>query len=76
MTPPRHSWAPPVRFPLKTERTCQTCGMVRVTRHDAGPGRIPWTEFWHGDHQLADTGATPACIRATGTKRPLTRKRA
>jgi hypothetical protein len=43
---PRHSWLPPVRFPLKTERECRLCGVVRVTRHDAGPAAIPWVEFW------------------------------
>ena len=66
----RHAWGAPVRFPLKTEWQCLLCGMVRVTRHDAGPGAIPWTEFWHGGRMLdPPPGKTPACTVARRTKR-------
>jgi hypothetical protein len=65
----RHAWGKAVRFPLKTERQCSLCGCVRVTRHDAGPSAIPWTEFWlHGD-QMPDAGRTPTCHAVRRAKR-------
>ena len=63
---PRHSWRQPVRFPLKSERTCRLCGMVRVTRHDAGGSVIPWVEFWRFDgvrqaFVRVEARGTPSC---------------
>ncbi len=60
MNAPRHRWSEPVRFPLKTERECRLCGLVRVTRHDGGASVIPWGEFWRGGVRLEARG-TPAC---------------
>lgn len=57
----RHSWAAPARFALKTERECRLCGCVRVTRHDAGPSRPPWIEFWKHGERLSADGRTPVC---------------
>ena len=45
----RHRWGAPERHLHKTERVCGRCGLVRVTRHDAGAGAIPWVEFWTRD---------------------------
>ncbi|MGD9766789.1 MAG: hypothetical protein AB7U62_04020 [Pseudolabrys sp.] len=54
----RHSWCEPVRFPLKTERECRQCDVVRVTRHE--PGERAWQEFWkHGTRIKCDR--TPPC---------------
>ena len=58
----RQSWGEAVRFPLKTERECRKCGCVRVTRHDAGPSRPPWIEFWlNGERLSVEGGRTPVC---------------
>jgi hypothetical protein len=57
-TSTRHSWGEPVRFQFKTERECERCGTIKVTRHE--PGVLPWQEFFRdldripGDH-------TPKC---------------
>jgi len=56
----RHRWGDPARYPLKTERVCLRCGLIRVTRHDAGPTAVPWVEFWNGDGRV-ETPATPKC---------------
>ena len=56
----RHSWADPVRFEYKTERSCVNgCGIVKVTWHQ--PGELPWTEFYC-DGVKIDSERTPACI--------------
>ena len=35
---------------------------VRVTRHDAGPSRPPWIEFWlNGERLSVEGGRTPVC---------------
>jgi hypothetical protein len=60
MTDLRHSWRQPVRFPHKTERECSRCGLIRVTRHDAGESAIPWVEFWKEGSRL-DVRGTPTC---------------
>jgi hypothetical protein len=55
-----HSWSQPNRLPHKTERECVRCGIIRVTRHDAGDTVIPWVEFWRDGERL-DVRGTPAC---------------
>lgn len=56
----RHSWAAPVRFQFKTERTCKFCDVTKVTRHE--PGQLPWIEFYRGLDKIEGAG-TPACER-------------
>lgn len=56
--PLRHSWGEPVRFPYKTERTCNRCHICKVTRHE--PGVQPWLEFYRGMEKLS-VDRTPAC---------------
>jgi len=59
---PRHSWQETHRSQFKTERNCRRdCGWIKVTRHDAGPGGVPWTEWWRGGERLQVGGHTPAC---------------
>lgn len=56
----RHKWSAPIRFRFKTERACERCGIVKVTRHD---GDYPWIEFYCGlDRIISDH--TPPCVRA------------
>lgn len=59
ITSPRHSWGDPVRFltARKTERECEKCGLVKVTRH----GIKTRTEFWRGLDKI-ESRNTPACI--------------
>ena len=59
----RHSWGPKQRpTELWTEAACTRCGVVRVTRHDAGASAIPWVEFYDADGLLIDAGGrTPVC---------------
>ncbi len=54
----RHSWAEPIRFPYKTERTCVLCGLTKVTRHE--PGELPWLEFFRGLEKI-ECDRTPVC---------------
>lgn len=56
--PRRHSWGDAVYFPYKTERTCNHCGICKVTRHE--PGVHPWLEFYRGLDKLS-VSKTPAC---------------
>lgn len=58
-TSPRHSWCDPVRFlrASKTERECEKCGLVKVTRH----GAFTRTEFYRGLDLIEGKG-TPACV--------------
>jgi hypothetical protein len=58
---PRHKWGEPLRFRLKTERQCEHCDIVKVTRHE--PGERPWVEFYRGlDRIITDNNRTPACV--------------
>ena len=58
MNTQRHSWSDPERFPYKTERACNHCGLVKVTRHEPEI----WTEFWRDGEQVrTEGGHTPAC---------------
>lgn len=54
----RHRWGEPRYFQYKTERTCEACGITKVTRHE--PGEQPWLEFWRGLDKVA-VDKTPAC---------------
>lgn len=54
----RHRWGDPVRFQFKTERECERCGMVKVTRHE--PFVRPWQEFFRGLDRIK-CDSTPAC---------------
>ena len=61
MTSSRHRWGEPVRFEHKTERACQHCPIVKVTRHENERGRdIYWTEFFSG-LDLISRDKTPPC---------------
>lgn len=55
----RHSWGDPVSYltARKTERECEKCGLVKVTRH----GTVTRTEFWRGLDRVEGRG-TPACV--------------
>jgi hypothetical protein len=64
----RHCWGEPMRFRFKTERTCLSCGLVKVTRRDAGDCAIPWVEFWR-DGVRVEAKGTPACDPARGRAR-------
>jgi hypothetical protein len=59
----RHSWLPAQRpSELHTVRACRRCGLVLVTRHDGGPGAIPWFEFYYPESGLLYRGrGTPRC---------------
>jgi hypothetical protein len=53
-----HKWGAPVRFERKTERECQRCGMIQVTRHEDDI----WTEFWKDAERVSQDGnRTPIC---------------
>jgi hypothetical protein len=61
----RHTWGSPFREPYRTERHCQQCGVVKVTRHE--PGQLPWLEFERdGLRMVTMAGRVPPCeeIRA------------
>lgn len=67
MTQQRHSWSEPVRFIRKTERTCNHCGIVRVTRHE----EEIWSEFWRDGVQLKTNGVrAPVCDVSAKPKAP------
>lgn len=59
--PGRHSWGEPLRFPYKTARSCIVCGIVKVTRHEAGVR--PWLEFYR-DGERIECERTPECTAA------------
>lgn len=54
----RHRWSAPSRTEHDTNRTCERCGLIRVTRHE--PNALPWTE-WYRDGQRVPAAKTPAC---------------
>ncbi len=61
----RHKWGSPFREPYRTERHCQHCAIVKVTRHE--PGQLPWIEFERGGLRMVTmAGRVPPCeaIRA------------
>ena len=64
----RHRWSAPNRpSRFKTERECQRCGLIKVTRHEGvgGPGESYWTEWWRPDASgvpaRIDSENMPAC---------------
>ncbi len=59
----RHSWSEPRRpDELRTERTCTRCGVVKITRHDAGASAIPWVEFYDANGFDLEEIRTPPCV--------------
>jgi hypothetical protein len=58
----RHLWSPAYRKPLRTDRVCFKCEIVRVTRHE--PGVLPWVEFEVKGVRVDTKGRTPECRRA------------
>lgn len=66
----RHRWGRPARFyrdssrdghreHVKSERECDRCGLIKVSRHE---GASHWIEFWRDEMRLAISGdRTPAC---------------
>jgi hypothetical protein len=59
----RHTWSAPIRFPLKSERTCLNdppCGIVKVHVKPSKPSGYHRTEFYRGLDQIEGRG-TPAC---------------
>ena len=61
----KHRWAKPHRPDLNhTYRTCEKCGVIRVTRHE--PGNFPkehWSE-WERDGKSLPAKPAPKCIVA------------
>jgi hypothetical protein len=57
--PGRHHWGDPVRFPFKTERTCENCSITKVTRHE--PSEHPWLEFYRDGVRIV-CDHTPECV--------------
>lgn len=55
----RHSWGPPNRLRLKTERECSKCHLIKKTVHEPAAA-FPWIEWWK-DGVLIGTGKTPVC---------------
>ncbi|MDB5937580.1 MAG: hypothetical protein JWQ01_4924 [Massilia sp.] len=58
----KHRWADPIRYtPNSTVRTCERCGILRITRHE--PGNFPphWVEFERDGAKVA-APPTPACV--------------
>lgn len=62
-----HKWADPIPFHddrgqhWKTERVCDRCGMVKVTRHEPTSFPPHWIEWWRGLEKVG-TGKTPVCV--------------
>jgi hypothetical protein len=58
----RHRWGDKtVISAQKTERECQNCGLIKVSRHEVEGGRdVYWTEFWRGLDRIECDG-TPVC---------------
>ena len=54
----RHRWGERVPLPNRTNRHCQRCGLVRVTRHE--PNEMPWIEWWRDDARIRSE-LTPPC---------------
>lgn len=61
MGAPRHKWGEPSRDTYRTERKCQHCDLVKVTRHE--PGELPWIEFEFDGQKVDWGGKTPPCVR-------------
>ncbi|BBF93359.1 hypothetical protein [Blastochloris tepida] len=56
----RHRWGEPQRTTYETVRTCQRCGLERVTRHE--PDRLPWVEFRAQGVTAIGYRGTPPCV--------------
>lgn len=57
--PLRHKWGEPVLLEHQTERTCEHCNLVKITRHEQGNC---WREWRHpaSKNQFA-MPMTPPC---------------
>lgn len=66
--PDHHKWGAPVRYEphenengcAQTERTCQKCGLVRITVHP--PQGLPWLEWRTRDAGQMQLSSTPPCL--------------
>lgn len=61
---PKHRWGDKTIFEHKTERVCDRCGMIKVSRSEHEGGHpVYWTEFYAagGMDRLEEPG-TPACV--------------
>lgn len=59
----KHRWGSKTVFEHKTERVCDRCGLIKVTRaeHEGGHDRY-WTEFYAaGGFDRIEGAGTPAC---------------
>lgn len=59
----KHRWSKDAaRFEHKTERACERCELVKVTRHEWEGGREKsWTEYWRGLDRVDDGRTVPDC---------------
>ena len=60
--PRRHRWGQPRRDAHRTERVCERCGLVKVTRHE--PALLPWIEFERDGRRVGYGSRTPPCEEA------------
>lgn len=73
MSEPRHSWSKPARFLHKSERVCQRCGLVKVTRHE---GFEHWVEWWRDGERLHSERTPPCTVSPTSSAIELQRSHA
>ena len=57
---PNHKWGDRIPLDTGTERTCQRCGLVRITIHP--PHGFPWTEWRQGSGPQFALSTTPPCV--------------
>lgn len=60
---PKHRWGSKAVFERKTERICERCGMIKVSRSEHEGGRdVYWTEFYAaGSFDPIGGEGTPVC---------------
>lgn len=59
----KHRWGPKTVFEHKTERACERCGVMKVTRSEHEGGHdVYWTEFYAaGGFDRIEVPGTPVC---------------
>jgi hypothetical protein len=57
-----HKWGERVPLDTGTERTCQRCGLVKITIHP--PHGFPWIEWRKGTAPQIQLSTTPPCVPA------------